>query len=426
MKKLVVLGSNGNITNREIIESAKKQGIYTIVTDYFPPEKSEVKRLADEYWMISTTDFDALEAKCREVGVSGFHGGTDFAQDVALEMTSRLGLPCYCDKETWHYSRNKADFKKKCKEHGVPVATDYYLSDEPTEEELDAVQFPVIVKPSDRSGNVGFSYCYNKEDLRKAYAFAKSLAENDTVVIEKLLVGREYGAFYAVADGEARLLNFWSMLSEPGMPENCYSISTTVTDNLENYLENVHPQVLSLLKDVGCRDGVVWIEFMADENGQLNALELGHRLSGEMLWMPLTTVTGFDSVAWMVNYAVNGHNDVSKLPQSQQKHLKECACGYILWSAKEGNVDKIIGTDIIRNTEGMTLHMTTAEGEHIDAYRYCAIITFAAKDCEEMCEKIRFVNDTVQILDTNGEDLLIRYDQYSLLNKLYEDGHRGA
>lgn len=426
MQKLLVLGSNGNITNRQIIESAREQGIYTIVSDYFPLEKSEVKRMADEYWMISTTDFDALEAKCRESGVSGIYGGTDFAQDVVLEMTSRLGLPCYCDKATWHYSRNKADFKKKCKEHGVPVAADYYLSDEPTEEELDAVRFPVIVKPSDRSGNVGFSYCYSKDDLRKAYAFAKEMSENDTVIIEKMLKGREYAAFYVLANGQASLLNFWSMLSQPGMPENCYSISTTVTDNLESFLEKVNPHVLSLLKDVGCRDGVVWVEFMADEDGGLNALEMGHRLSGEMLWVPLTTVRGFDSVTWMVNYAVNGYNDPTCLPQAQEGYLKETACGYILWSCKAGTVDKIIGADIIRKTEGMSLHMIAVEGDYVDAYRYCAIITFAAKDCKEMCEKIEFVNQTVHILNTDGEDMCVRYDQYFLLNALYQNGQKNV
>ena len=426
MEKLLVIGTNSNVSNRQIIEYAKSQGIYTIVTDYFPPEKSEVKRLADEYWMISTTDYDALEKKCREEGVTGVYGGTDFAQDVVLELTTRLGLPCYCDKSAWHYSRNKADFKAMCKKHGVPTAQDYFFSEEPTEEELDAVKFPVIVKPSDRSGNVGFSYCYNKEDLRKAYAYAKEMSDNGTVVVEKLLRGREYGAFYALADGEARLLNFWLMLSQPGMPENCYSVSTTATDNLENYLNNVDSNVRKMLKDIGCRDGVAWLELMADEDGSLNALEIGQRLSGEMMWVALNTVTGFNSVAWMVDYAVKGRNDVSKLPQSQTEYLKECACGYILWSAKGAKVDQIIGTDVIRGREDMALHLSVAEGEDVDEYRYCVTIPFASRDCDDMCEKIKFINRTVKVLNPEGEDILIHYDQYDLLKELYESGQKNG
>lgn len=59
MKKLLMLGTSK--ASCEMIEYAKSQGIYTIVTDYFEPEKSKAKLIADEYWMISTGDFDALE-----------------------------------------------------------------------------------------------------------------------------------------------------------------------------------------------------------------------------------------------------------------------------------------------------------------------------------------------------------------------------
>lgn len=59
----------------EMIEYAKSQGIYTIVTDYFEPEKSKAKLIADEYWMISTGDFDALEKKCREEHIDGVCSG---------------------------------------------------------------------------------------------------------------------------------------------------------------------------------------------------------------------------------------------------------------------------------------------------------------------------------------------------------------
>ena len=50
MKKLLMLGTSK--ASCEMIEYAKSQGIYTIVTDYLAPEKSKAKLIADEYWMI--------------------------------------------------------------------------------------------------------------------------------------------------------------------------------------------------------------------------------------------------------------------------------------------------------------------------------------------------------------------------------------
>ena len=47
MKKLLMLGTcKGSI---EMLKTAKKKNIYTIVTDYLPPEQSFGKRIADEY-----------------------------------------------------------------------------------------------------------------------------------------------------------------------------------------------------------------------------------------------------------------------------------------------------------------------------------------------------------------------------------------
>lgn len=69
MKKLLMLGTSK--ASCEMIEYAKSQGIYTIVTDYLAPEKSKAKLIADEYWMISTGDFDTLEKKCREEHIDG-------------------------------------------------------------------------------------------------------------------------------------------------------------------------------------------------------------------------------------------------------------------------------------------------------------------------------------------------------------------
>jgi len=111
MKKLLMLGTS--TASAEMIACAKKMGAYVIATDNFPYEESHSKQLADEYWMISTGEVDVLEAKCRETGVNAVICGiSEFNQDMALELCKRLDLPSYCDEETWHYGRNKVDFKK--------------------------------------------------------------------------------------------------------------------------------------------------------------------------------------------------------------------------------------------------------------------------------------------------------------------------
>ena len=77
--------------------------------------KSVAKLVADEYWMINTSELDILEKNCREEGVSAvICGVSEFNLEMAMELCKRLNLPSYCTPEAWHYSRDKADFKKLC------------------------------------------------------------------------------------------------------------------------------------------------------------------------------------------------------------------------------------------------------------------------------------------------------------------------
>ena len=188
MKKLLMLGTSYGSLG--MLQYAKEKGIYTIVTDYLPPEHSVGKLVSDEYWMLNTGDLDALEKKCREEGVNGvICGVSEFNLEMCMALCKRLGLQCYCTPEAWHYSRDKSDFKALCRSLGAPLPTDYYLSEELRDEELLSVKFPVVVKPVDLSCNRGISYCYNKEELINAYRYARSVSKSSKIVVERMLKG---------------------------------------------------------------------------------------------------------------------------------------------------------------------------------------------------------------------------------------------
>ena len=173
MKKLLMLGTSN--TSIEIIELAKARGIYTITTDYLEPEKSLAKLISDEYWMINTSDIDALEKKCREEGITAVIAGvSEFNIVQMMELCRRLDLPCWCTPGSWNALQKKHEFKRLCRENNVLTPKDYFLSNPPTEEELDTIQFPVVVKPVDQWLSRGVSYCSTREEVIKACEYARS------------------------------------------------------------------------------------------------------------------------------------------------------------------------------------------------------------------------------------------------------------
>lgn len=419
MKKLLMLGtSKGSI---EMVQYAKSQGIHTIVTDPRTPEESRAKQFADEYWMIDTSDIDTLEAKCKEEHVNGVCCGiSTFCIASVMELCKRLDLPAYCTPEAWNYTINKYDFKALCRANGVPVATDYFVSNPPTQEELDAIKLPVMVKAVDQSANRGMTYCYSKDDILPAIAYAHTFSTNPRVVIERMLHGIEYTAYYALVDGEASLVSLFSDLAEPGTPGKCYTINSTACDKLDLYLKEVHPYFLNALKQGGMTQGVCWIELMLDEDGHFYVIEMGYRMTGDMMAIPIRDAIGFDSYKWLVEIAMGQKHTKEDLPVSQQVAPTKCGCAYIMWSTDcNGVIGKIDGLEEAAKIPGICITPDVKVGSKFTNYQYLLTFLITRDSADEICDLVQKLNNTVRVYDTEGNEIVSRFTDFESFKKIY-------
>lgn len=424
MEKLLMLGTS--LASKEMIEYAKSEGVYTIVTDYLPPEKSKAKLISDEYWMINTSELDTLEKKCREEGITAvICGVSEFNLEMSMELCKRLGLPNYCTPDAWHYSRDKADFKLLCKKVNAPIPEDYYLSDELSSDELKKIHYPVVVKPVDMSGNRGITYCYNEEELIDAYKYARSVSKNPKIVVERMLHGREWYSYYALADGEIRQIALNAMEAQPGELKNLYSLTTTVTDHIEQFMTEINPSIEEVLKAVGCKEGIAWVQAMLDDDGHFYIIEMGYRLPGDMPFVTYPEMFGFDTIKWMVDYSRGIKNTISMLPQEQKHAYKKCGCGYSLWTCKAGTISEISGIEDILKIPGVSYYSLHSVGEEFPIHRPVGVVGIYADNIEDFCKKIQLVNNTIKILDENGDNMIIRYTDLDYLMRVYNNGIRG-
>ena len=409
----------------EMVEYAKSKGVYTIVTDYLPQEKSKAKLVADEYWMYNTSELDILEQKCRSEGVTAVICGiSEFNLEMCMELCKRLGFSCYCTSEAWHYSRDKEDFKTLCKKYDAPVATDYYVSEELTDEELSKVEFPVVVKPVDMSGNRGVSYCHNKEELIEAYKYARSISKSTKIIVERMLHGDEWYSSYAIADGKISLLALNAMYCQPGEPKNCYTVTTNVTNHIEQFIREINPKIEEVLKAVGCKEGYAWTQAMLDEDGKFYIIEMGYRLDGDHAFKYTNAIHGMDIIKDLVDFALGEKKHVT-LPPPQQHAFSKCGCGLELWTNKDGILTEIRGLDVMRNTKGVFVECLHDIGDKIIKYRPLCNISFTTDTIDEMCELIDKVNREVAFINERGEDTVIKYTDFDFLHKVYQEGLEG-
>ena len=418
-EKLLILGSDYNSIN--VVKEAKKRGIYVIVTDLMPTSPTKVA--ADEAWLISTTDIDMLECKCKEVGVTAvMFGASDFNISQGRILCSRLKLPIYCDNDyTWQVARNKRMFKDICKEVGAPIAEDYFLSEELTSEELKKVVYPVVVKPCDKSGNRGMNYCNNAEELRVAWKEAREITDN-TIIVERRLRGPEFNAHYAIADGEISLLYFSATHHQPGEPENLYSFKYTSSAYLKQFIDEVSDKVIAAFKKAGCREGIAWVDGMRNADGKFYLLEMGYRFGGVMTYIPYTKVSGFNVIGWMLDCSLGVKHKPCDLPVSLNHAFEGTAASYHLFAKKAGKIATFEGLEEIEKMEDVWVDCPKRVGHEIRNHANSGLIGIYGKDMDDLCMKLRAINTVLKVQNSEGENMVIHFTDENTICKEYQQG----
>ncbi len=183
-KSLLLLGSS--TLSVDIVDYAKAQGVYTIVTDYL--DSSPAKEIADESLNISTADVNTLVDLVNTRNIDAvFAGVSEFNIEKALMVCDQTGLPFYANKKQWDIATNKDKFKRVCREHGVPVVEEFSINNSFKQEDLSKIKYPVIIKPVDSSSSRGIYICKDEKDLKINYEKSLAFSKSKTILIERYM-----------------------------------------------------------------------------------------------------------------------------------------------------------------------------------------------------------------------------------------------
>ena len=417
-KKLLVLA--GNNVHVKIVQAAKDLGVYTIVTDYLPPSQSPAKLVADEYWMLSTGDIEAVVEKCREEKVDGVLSFCiDTVQFHYKEICARLGVPCYGTREQFEIMTNKRLFKDFCKSHGVGVIPEYTLDDV----EQGRVHYPVLVKPTDSRGSRGQTICQEEKDVPAAIDLARSESKDGGFLIERYMQGIQDMSFaYIVIGGQPYPLKIGDRYVGSARDHlEKQQMSTVLPSRFaEAYREKVEPYVTAMIKSLGIQFGPVFMQGFY-EDGEVFMYDPGLRFPGSDFDIVLKEATGFDSMSSFVLFALTGDpRSMVGNPEGVYAYGGK-ACVILSVSVRSGKIGSITGMDRIASYPGVySASLWHHEGDEIPASgdvrqrvaEFCcllpgrpAIRTF-----------VQEVYDQLSIKDEQGEDMIVSKVDFSNLS----------
>ena len=413
-KKLLILGATSYIIN--VVKIAKSMGVYTIVTD--PVKDDAAKKYADKAYDVDTQNVDALMKIALEEKVDGIMTAySDLNLPICRELCDKLGLPFYASEKNIEQTVDKIKFKEMCRKYNVPVVPEY------TEDEIDNVDYPVIVKPSDSYGSKGISVCRNKEQLVAGIEFAKSYSPTKQVIIEEYMVCDDVNLDYAMQDGEVIFTAMGDRyVNKDQKGKSPLSLAVIYPSKyIDRYIREVDANAKRMFREEGFKDGMVFIQSFMSKKG-FHFFEMGYRPGGGQSSILLKNINDIDYVEYLINYALTGKMSDDAISKKNNVNFDKHACGLVVL-LKQGVVAKIEGLEEIKAMpEVLNITQFYTEGEEVpptcignlgQSFARIHIVTDTREELKNVIDKIQ---NTLNITDKNGNNMKLSGFDTSILD----------
>ncbi|MDD7305120.1 MAG: ATP-grasp domain-containing protein [Peptoniphilaceae bacterium] len=404
-KKILFLGASNYFW--DAANYVKEQGIYLIAVDSQKLPKAVVKSIADESYDISTIDTEELYKLCIDKDIDGIYAGASEVNiPIAIELCNRLGLYYYTNSKQWEMCTNKAVFKQKCIEAGIPVAKTYAYEDRKIDGKIG---YPVVTKPVDNNGSTGISICNNIEELEKGYKKAINNSKSKTILIEEFIPSDSVILQYTVQDGIVKYTGMSDKKSkkikEDSAPVMAIQFFPSVHE--KQYLETINEKAIKMIENAGIKFGAIWIESFY-HNKEFVFNEIGFRYGGSLTYYPVEYYYGVNQMNLIIHQALTGkglYEDFKEINPLEKKHDNlYCILPIQIQPCK---ISKIEGLDEIYNIDGVYKFVvshnvndeTPDSGTTLQVFAYLHAV---GKTKEDIFRSIKKVKSTLKVLDEAG------------------------
>jgi biotin carboxylase len=411
-KRLMILG--GNPETAALVRHANAMGVVTIVVD--PNPDAPAKQEAVERYDVDGRDVPALVALARRVGADGvLVGVADVLVGAYQEVCDSLGFPCYANARTVEAFSTKDGFRAACEKFGIRGIPSFSLTAELAPTDVDALSFPVMLKPVDNGGGVGMVVCEDRDELRTGVDFAMRHSKRGAFLTERFMTCDDVFAYYTFKDGEIFLSAMADRLTTrvQGKTSPVCLAASYPSRHLDSYLAAVHPVMCRMFEGLGIRNGVLNVQFFVDGDA-FHAYDPGFRLQGEAPHIVINAINGFDHRTMLVQFALTGRMGDVDLARTNDPRLHGNRASTLWILLKAGTIGRIEGLDEARRDPSVAFVLQRfREGEVVTPAmvgterQVLARVYVTATSDEQLVAKVNEILRQVHVHDVNGNDMLV-------------------
>lgn len=300
MKKIAIIGAN-EFQNKLVLK-AKEMGLETHV---FAWEKDAIaKENADFFYPISITDKKEILKVCMDLKINGICTiATDLAMPTVNYVAKKLQLVGNT-LECTEITTNKFKMRKVLKENKLPIPW-FKLVEKSNELNQKELEYPLIVKPIDRSGSRGITKVKNFKELEQAIEIAKEVSFEKKILIEEFIDGDEYSIESISQNGKHTILQITKKYTtgSPNFIEVGHLQPALLDEKIKEKINNTVKETLSKLQ---IKNGASHSEIKINKNNQIFIIEVGGRMGGDFIGSDLVPLsTGIDFMKLVLKVALN-------------------------------------------------------------------------------------------------------------------------
>lgn len=198
---------------------------------------------------------------------------------------------------------NKYLMRKCFVKNNVPSPL-FTIADKNNAYSIEGFKFPLIVKPTDRSGSRGVEKVLDSMQLERAINRAQNEAFSGTAIIEEYVTGREISVESISYEGKHYILQITDKVTTgaPYFVELEHHQPSSLPDDIQ---ERVKEIVLNALNALHIQYGASHSELKITDENEIKVIEIGARMGGDFIGSTLVKLsTGYDFLEGVINVAM--------------------------------------------------------------------------------------------------------------------------
>lgn len=296
--KIAIIGAS--YLQVPLINKAKEMGLETHVFAWQVGDEGE--KIADYFYPISIVEKEQILNKCKDIGISGICSiASDLATLTVNYVAQNLGLISN-NLDCTLVSTNKHLMRERFKERGDPSPLSVVVDESTNINEL-KLAYPVLIKPTDRSGSRGIFKLDNNRDLETAVNYAIGCSFEKKALIEEFVDGDEYSVEFISWEGEHKYITTTKKFTTgaPHFIETGHLEPAPLDINTIDKIKNI---VSHALTSLGVEYGASHSEVKINTN-EIKIIEIGARMGGDFIGSDLVQLsTGYDFVKNVINVSL--------------------------------------------------------------------------------------------------------------------------